>query len=110
MESAFKRNIQTILVTNFAHGNVVQFFDDAKDCVINSIKYETERVNSIKTYTMLTLLFENTHGESMTLYLYSKNEKLDASSCLHEWYNRCREKLSNRMSEFQNGVSNLALK
>ena len=109
--SAFEKNIINVNVLNYKYEDLKSFFNGVKKKVIEKISGEILRLFAVKIYVMFHALFENLKGDQMMMYVHTGVENLQKSSNLHSWYQtKVVEKLKNKISEFQEGVSNLRLK
>ena len=111
VNKAFRKNIITVCVVNFKYKDLEKFFSGVKSNVIKNISYYLKNLRSVKIYAMLTALFENSHGQEKLIYLYTKTIELQKSACFNTWYEtEIKQKLRDKISEFQEGESNLTLK
>lgn len=111
IESAFANRILNLCVVNYFYKDINKFFNGIETKIIQKIESLINGLKTVKIYAMLTALFATSRGEENILYLYTKINHLFPSSNLKSWYvTSIKEQMLSRISEFDEGPSNLTLK
>jgi len=109
IDTAFESRILTGAVINFKHIELRQFFEDAREIVLEHMRTVLNKYDNIKINTVLNGEFE-AGDKRANKSIATRNYELFQTSHLQEWYeSRVVESTLTSLEEFQERDSGWAL-